>query len=318
MFAVGDDPAPDLAERAAAKVQGERAVGMLLDALAGVPLTVADVVGHPWGEADGDVVRGVAALGPEASGEIGFGGEGGVAREVLVLAEGPFLDATDEEAAEVLAAVVEGDDLPAAARVVEVIGLDAALVALAGAGGEVTDVEWVAVARGGEEGEEEGGIGGGGDGGLEGVVVGELVEVHEDFLVEGDGEAGDRLAQGLLESGAEVVAREFDAEEEGEEFALADHDRGQGPGWVGVAVAAATAVVVQGRAAAVAHEGEIGADGALADLEAVHEGADGGIPTITDDGIDLEHASEAQGHDTSEYGSAADRQGYRPVPAGSN
>ena len=100
------------------------------------------------------------------------------------------------------------------------------------------------------------------------IVLNQVLQAHPELARQSGGELLDGLAQRRLEGRPELALGQLAAEEEGHKLALAHEQREQLPARVRVAVAAPVPLVAQGCPQAVAQKGQVGANRALAALEA--------------------------------------------------
>lgn len=138
-----------------------------------MPLLLTYQGGGEAGEADDDVVVAGGGVDAEAAGEefihgeIGWDGEGG-------FGEGDVFHAGEDEAADVLAHAVEGEEIPLAVDAGEVVGADVAALGSLGLRFPVAELDFAALVQGFADGLEEEQVGGGGLGVAEGDECGHV------------------------------------------------------------------------------------------------------------------------------------------------
>jgi hypothetical protein len=294
MAAIAHDPAFDLLLSGAVHVQDKAAVGLLFDALAGVPLAFADPAGLVGVEADDDVVD-FSVLGEEATAQVGLWVEVGVAFEGG-LEDMPPADAANVEVAHLFSPMVVGQEIPVATGVIEVVGVDGALAFGAAAGGVVGDEHLLPLADGFLQVEHELIVEVDGGAGADGEMLAGLGEIEADAVGKIAAELVQGGAQGDFKWGAQVLIGEELAEEEGKEIAFTGEDGGEDVGLVGVVPAAGVFVKGERGVQLVDQVVAVAVDGALGDLEIGSQRGGGGVAALADALIDAHDAHQACGH----------------------
>jgi len=287
------DPLFSLAEGAEAEAEFEGAAGEVAHFLALVPLAFADALGDGGGEADHNAVVAAAAHDAEGVGEEFLRGEIGGAREGG-FGDGDVVDAREGEGAQGGAFEIEGDEIPEVLAVGQMVGAHAAHGFLRVAGFAVGEGDFLRAEDGGAEGVEHGEIGLADADVFEGDGAEFVGGGKGNFVAEAAGEFFEGDFELTVERGAAVLFEGALGDEEGEELALGDVDRGKGVDGVGVAVGLDLGVELDGELEAVAHEGDVADDGLAGNFEGADEVGAVDESAAAEFVVDAHHAFEGR------------------------